>query len=53
MKKHTNFHKNTREIYKFTKHYSNLREIVYKFLYNYSTNIQMFKKIHEKAYKKV
>ena len=39
MKKYTNFHRFTEESYIFSKHYSKIREKVYKFPYSYSRNI--------------
>ena len=43
LKKHTNFLKNK----------GNIQEKVYRFPYNYSRNIQICNKIHEKIYKKL
>ena len=52
MKKYTNIHTFNPKTYKISKHYSKIHEKVNKFHCNYSRNIQMFNKIHEKAYKK-
>ena len=42
LKKYINFHTFTQETYKFSKHYSKIHEKVYKYLYIYSRNIQIF-----------